>query len=213
MYGQKNQTKNCTCTAARTIGKAHRTQKLTHSLIQYDKQSVIIRSSTDRHSTYASSHSDSPCTLRTPQLFLPLCLPSVRPQMFLQLRPVTCVLMLVPIVPVCLLGVSCVCDSVPAATFSGYLTAQLQPPSVQILITGVCAPVNVLHAAFQCSVRPEISALQLLGSSFHIHIGVQTPLLLQRSAWFPGVDSISIRWSCHLVPGCRCACARCICPQ
>ena len=136
---------------------------------------IIIRSSTDRPSICVSSHPDSPCTSQSPRLFQHVRLPSVCPRMSLWLRPVTCalVLVLVPIVPVCLLGVPCVCDSVPPASFSlrlsycSALASLCTDPRCWCVRSGRCL---ALRAAFWCSIRQGIPAQQPLGSSFRIHV-------------------------------------------
>ena len=105
----------------------------------------------------------------------------------------TLVLVLVPIAPVCLLGVPCACGSVPPASFSlqlSYCSALASLCTVPLCWCVRSGQYLALHAAFWCSIRPRSSAQQLLRSSFRIPIGVQTPLLLQRSE----------AWSCHLVP-------------
>ena len=118
--------------------------------------------------------------MQSPRVFHHLCLSSVCQQMFLWFHPVTCVLdlVLVPIVPVCLLVVLCVCGIVPPASSSLYRSSLL----VHVL-RSMSSTARIPSAAFR---------LQLL----HPY-EMQTPWLLQGSEV---VDSISIRWSCHSVP-------------
>ena len=97
---------------------------------------------------------------------------------FFSIMALTQIPSLSPVIPilaapgVCLLGVLCVCDSVPPASFSlrqsycSALASLYTDPSCWCVRSGRCL---ALRTAFWCSIRPGISAQLLLGSNFHIH--------------------------------------------